>query len=83
MAGEREPKRIDRRLAWTAKVGGYGAAVIGIFGPESWIIPGAVIGTGGLLYEKATDPDRKTKPKLEKQGTIFQKAKTIVTLGAR
>ena len=84
MAGEREPtKRLDRRAAWTAKMGGYGAAAIGVLAAEALIVPGLLIGTGGLIYENVTDPKKKEQRKINQRGTIYQRVKTIVTLGAK
>ena len=81
MAAEGEPKRIDRRAANVVKKVGVVAAVIGLIGPESWIVPGVVAAGAGWGYEKATDPNRKAK--MESSGTVFQRARDIYLPGSR
>jgi hypothetical protein len=81
MAAEGEPKRLDRRVAWTVKVAGAGALLVGVLGAEKLIVPGAVAAGAGWGYEKATDPNRKSKTK--SSGTVFQRAKEIYWPGGR
>jgi hypothetical protein len=50
-SGGNQDKDFADKMGWYGKWGGYGAAVAGAFFAPALVIPGLLLGTGGLILE--------------------------------